>query len=94
MFLSFATYLPSWIAIVLIMSACGGGSRSPSDMSSGNSTVNISPERLSDPLDPVCGMDMRQIKITDTASYNGNLYAFCNKSCKEAFLANPSQYLK
>jgi YHS domain-containing protein len=37
-------------------------------------------------------MDMANLKIADTAHYNGGIYAFCSKGCKESFLKDPAKY--
>ena len=45
-------------------------------------------------LDPVCGMgvDPRKASVVKL-EYQGQAYYFCNPSCKESFLKNPSKYL-
>jgi YHS domain-containing protein len=79
------------LTVVVYSCSSGGGSR---HMSSSSSAIDISPDLLAQITDPVCGMDMTQTKIADTATVDGKLYAFCNSGCKEEFVANPSQYLK
>jgi len=45
-------------------------------------------------LDPVCGMGVDPKKAGEKKStYGGQTYYFCNPSCKETFLKNPSKYL-
>ncbi len=45
------------------------------------------------PKDLSCGMPVTA-GVTDTAHYNGKLYGFCSKVCKENFLKNPTTALK
>jgi membrane fusion protein, copper/silver efflux system len=44
-------------------------------------------------LDPVCGMGVDPKKAGEKSTYKGQTYYFCNPSCKESFLKNPSKYL-
>jgi membrane fusion protein, copper/silver efflux system len=44
-------------------------------------------------LDPVCGMGVDPSKAAEKTVYRGQTYYFCNPSCKESFLKNPSKYL-
>jgi YHS domain-containing protein len=80
-------------SLAIFFYSCGSGGGSHQMQSSG-SAIDISPELLAQKTDPICGMDMTQTKIADTATVNGKIYAFCNPGCKEEFLTNPSQYLK
>lgn len=43
------------------------------------------PIKLSSNNDPVCGMPVR-IGVTDTTAYQGRIYGFCSKSCREKFI--------
>jgi YHS domain-containing protein len=40
--------------------------------------------------DPACGMPVTA-GIGDTTRYEGKLYGFCSKECKDEFLKNPKQ---
>lgn len=42
--------------------------------------------------DFACGMSI-EMGVGDTVHYNGKLYGFCSKSCKQRFLQNPAVYL-
>ena len=42
--------------------------------------------------DLVCGMPL-QAGVGDTAQYNGKVYGFCSKGCKDEFKKNPATYL-
>ena len=44
--------------------------------------------------DPVCGMEVNPEQAAATSEYQGQTYYFCSPSCKQAFDANPSQYLQ
>jgi YHS domain-containing protein len=44
--------------------------------------------------DPVCGMTVDEKKAPAKSDYNGKTYYFCNPSCKKAFDADPSKYVK
>ncbi len=39
------------------------------------------------------GMPLKAGGVADTAHYNGKLYGFCSKECKEEFKKNPAAYL-
>ncbi|HSN60499.1 MAG TPA: YHS domain-containing protein [Ferruginibacter sp.] len=42
--------------------------------------------------DLVCGMPVTA-GVSDTAHYEGKLYGFCAKECKDEFLKDPKHYL-
>ncbi len=42
--------------------------------------------------DLVCGMPVTA-GVSDTAHYEGKVYGFCAKECKEEFVKSPKQYL-
>jgi len=82
---------PAIFILVILLSGCGG-SGSQSTMGGGKG-INVSPDKLSVKLDPVCQMSMDQHPITDTMTYKGQLYGFCSSGCKEAFGADPESFL-
>ena len=43
--------------------------------------------------DAVCGMEIQPTETTPQFAHKGNIYYFCNDSCKEKFVANPQQYI-
>jgi YHS domain-containing protein len=49
-------------------------------------------EMLDSKKDHVCGMPV-SAGISDTAHYNGKVYGFCSKECKDEFVKAPMQYL-
>ena len=79
-------------ATTLLFAACAGGDGTNS-MNSDKPGLTISPDELTTTIDPICKMDMAQFKITDTAHYAGNIYAFCSEHCKAAFKKEPDKYL-
>ncbi len=42
--------------------------------------------------DPVCGMEVSDIKKASSEEYKGKVYYFCSKECKKAFKKNPAPY--
>jgi hypothetical protein len=46
---------------------------------------------LSTPKDLVCGMDLKDGEIADTAHYEGKVYGFCGSGCKEEFQKKPAE---
>jgi Cu+-exporting ATPase len=44
-------------------------------------------------IDPVCGMTVDPASAAGSFSYNGKTYYFCNPSCRQRFIADPTRYL-
>jgi len=44
-------------------------------------------------IDPVCKMEVQEIKAAATSEYKGKKYYFCAVGCKKAFDQNPEKYL-
>jgi YHS domain-containing protein len=44
-------------------------------------------------VDPVCGMKVDQATAKETFEYQGTIYYFCSKSCKDKFAADPEAFL-
>lgn len=42
--------------------------------------------------DPVCGMDVGRMDAAETAEYDGEMYYFCSKACRDAFDRDPEKY--
>jgi YHS domain-containing protein len=55
--------------------------------------LNISVDMLTTHLDLVCGMDLNEHTIADTAIYNNQLYGFCSEYCKTKFKEDPEKYI-
>ncbi|MBI5678600.1 MAG: YHS domain-containing protein, partial [Planctomycetes bacterium] len=43
--------------------------------------------------DPVCGMEVSDIKKASSEEYNGKVYYFCSEHCKKTFKKDPSSYV-
>lgn len=54
--------------------------------------IELGEDDLASKKDPVCDMPVRKY-MEDTTTYEGKIYAFCSKDCKDEFLKNPKQYL-
>lgn len=48
--------------------------------------------KFDNPKDLVCRMPL-SAGVGDTAQYNGKLYGFCSRGCKDEFRKNPSAYV-
>jgi len=46
-----------------------------------------------DPIDPVCGMQVEKDKAAARYDYKGTTYYFCAVGCKERFEENPEKFL-
>jgi YHS domain-containing protein len=44
------------------------------------------------PTDPVCGMEVSPVKTRWRSEYEGQVFYFCSKACKEAFDRDPERY--
>jgi YHS domain-containing protein len=52
-------------------------------------TINM----VDNKIDLSCGMPLTA-GIEDTCHYNGKVYGFCSKECKDAFVKNPAGAIK
>lgn len=50
-------------------------------------------EMVVNTVDPSCKMPLNG-KVGDTAHYDGKVYGFCSKMCKEEFEKNPAAHLE
>jgi YHS domain-containing protein len=44
-------------------------------------------------VDPVCGMTVAASGETESITYEGQTYYFCNPGCARRFQADPARYL-
>jgi Cu+-exporting ATPase len=44
--------------------------------------------------DPVCGMEVDEMKAAAKADYKGKKYYFCALSCKDKFVKEPKKYVE
>lgn len=56
-------------------------------------SINITSDMLTTSKDLVCGMDLTNHTIADTAIYNGQLFGFCSADCKDKFKMDPEAAL-
>jgi YHS domain-containing protein len=45
-------------------------------------------------IDPVCGMEVDEKKVTQRSVYNGKTYYFCSATCKKQFDKEPQKFVK
>jgi YHS domain-containing protein len=55
--------------------------------------VRYAKEMVDNKKDPSCGMPL-SAGIEDTVHYNGKVYGFCSKECKDIFLKDPKTLAK
>ena len=55
--------------------------------------VDIAAAALGSKKDLVCGMEMKDGAIADTAMYQSKAYGFCSSECKAEFVKEPAKYL-
>lgn len=74
--------------------ACGGSEHSSHE--AGGYAVQTKTETKGEKVeavkDPVCGMDIIDIKKASSEEYKGEVYYFCSKYCKEKFKKDPASY--
>ena len=68
--------------------SCGGSAMQDTT----KPALNVTPAQLAVKKDPVCGMDLTNAKISDTAMYNGGTYGFCSDNCKQEFKKDPAKF--
>ena len=91
-----AIHILIFCAAGLVFSACGHKSGNDTkDISAPvpQTGVDISAASLGAKKDLVCGMEMKDGGVADTAIYQSKVYGFCSTECKGEFTKNPSQYL-
>ncbi|CAN5444238.1 hypothetical protein BH09BAC1_BH09BAC1_05980 [soil metagenome] len=84
--------------LLLTLASCAGTVESEHGMDTtsptGKAGISISPADLTSTIDPICNMNLANAKISDTAHYNGGIYAFCSPGCKADFQKDPAKYVK
>lgn len=81
-------------AVALVFASCNNNaSTEEKAVTEDPQKIEVNIADLASAKDLVCGMDVTAETLEDTATYDGNLYAFCNTGCKEEFLKNPTSYL-
>lgn len=87
------------VAAIIALAACNqkaetkAAEQQPEITAAEPETVNVKVSDLATPKDFICGMDVVDGSIADTASYEGKLYGFCSKECKAEFAKEPAKYV-
>ena len=82
-----------------IIWACGGacGSGDHSSHESGGHSIQtkaeVKGEKAEAVKDPVCGMDVSDIKKAPSEEYKGKVYYFCSEHCKKTFKKDPASHV-
>lgn len=45
------------------------------------------------PIDPVCGMEVKEEEAAGKTEYKGDTYYFCATACQEKFEENPGKFV-
>lgn len=89
--------LSTTMLLTLVFTACNQKPESKTDMAAATEekpkTIEIKVSDLATNKDFVCGMEVSDGGIADTASYEGKLYGFCSSECKDEFVKNPASFL-
>jgi YHS domain-containing protein len=91
-----AIHVLVFCAAGILFSACGNkANNAPKDISAPvpQTGVDMSASALGSKKDLVCGMDMKDGGIADTAVYESKVYGFCSSECKAEFKKEPTKYL-
>ena len=74
---------------------CGGGGGHSSHESGENvvqTKAEVKSEKAEAVKDPVCGMEVDNIKKAPSEKYKDKVYYFCSKKCEKDFKKNPAPY--
>ncbi len=94
-------YFAFWAGLIFLMMRFGCGAhvmghghgnkqaRRDADSDGGNEVRWIAPEK---DVDPVCGKSVAADKAKPSI-FNGNVYYFCSRDCREIFEAAPDLYV-
>ena len=90
------TYLFCLLLCLVMTTACNQQNKSsmqqtsPSSHDKKEAFKNV---KFDNTNDLVCGMPLKA-GVGDTAHYNGKVYGFCSKGCKDKFVKNPADYVE
>ena len=76
--------------------ACGEGDGHGSHESGGygvQTKAEVKGEKAEAVKDPVCGMEVGDIKKVPSEEYKGKVYYFCSEQCKKTFKKAPTSYI-
>lgn len=76
--------------------ACGGGEHSSHELGGQavQTKAEVKGEEAEAVKDPVCGMDVSDIKKAPSEEYKGKVYYFCSENCKKTFKKNPKSFIE
>ena len=73
----------------------GGVEEDSSHNNSGHlvqANTEVKGEKAEAVKDPVCGMEVGNVKKAPSEEYKGKVYYFCSENCKKAFKKDPASY--
>ncbi len=79
--------------------ACGGicGEGNQSSHEAGEHAIQtkaeVKGEKAEAVKDPVCGMEVGDVKKAASEEYKGKVYYFCSENCKKTFKKDPASYV-
>jgi YHS domain-containing protein len=76
--------------------ACGEGDGHGSHESGGygvQTKAEVTGDKAEAVKDPVCGMEIGDIKKAPSEEYKGKVYYFCSEQCKKTFKKAPTSYI-
>jgi len=84
--------------LIFILASCNNPEQAdhkanPTDSSSNKPKAKFTTSMVVNKIDLSCGMPLTA-GIEDTCHYNGKVYGFCSKECKDDFLKNPAGAIK
>jgi len=71
----------------------GGHSNQESSDHTIQAKAEVKGEKAEAIKDPVCGMEVSDIKKASSEEYNGKVYYFCSEHCKKTFKKDPAPYV-
>lgn len=84
------------VTILMVVSACHHRPEVAKPRAEGTAAMGVAPAlkvlHFDYNKDPACGMPLHA-GLQDSTVYNGKLYGFCSKECKDAFLKDPASYI-
>ena len=90
----------TFVSKTLWASSCcgGGGGGGLSSHESGEHVVQTKAEEKGEKaevvIDPVCGMNVSDIKKAPSEEYKGKVYYFCSENCKKTFKKSPASFIE
>lgn len=78
--------------LLLALAACNNSSNASTETKE-EAKPTYSLAMLSDKTDHICGMELGEGSIADTAHYDGKVYGFCARECKAEFVKDPQTAL-